>query len=111
MFQEALKYDYENWKVWENYLWTSTDCGFFDDVIKAYNRLLDLKDKYVDVDVLRALSTAIEKNMRDARDKPVFKLRTSILKLFGRIASLVREPTTQHIYKINHFTCETTCRA
>ena len=21
VFQEALKYDYENWKIWENFLW------------------------------------------------------------------------------------------
>lgn len=21
VFQEAIKYDYENWKIWENYLW------------------------------------------------------------------------------------------
>ena len=90
VFQEALKYDYENWKVWENYLWTSTDCGFFDDVIKAYHRLLDLKEKYVDVDVLKVLSTAVEKNMCDARDKSIYKLRASLLKLFGRLTSLVR---------------------
>lgn len=21
VFQEAIKFDYENWKIWENYLW------------------------------------------------------------------------------------------
>lgn len=49
--KEATKCNYENWKVWENILIVATDCKDFDQVIHAYNRLLDLKGKWVDEQV------------------------------------------------------------
>jgi len=71
VFVEAIKCNYDNWKVWENFLWvclielkekkeiriklfflkTSADCGEIEDVIQAYHRLIDLKTKYVDKEV------------------------------------------------------------
>ena len=96
VFREALKVDYENWKIWENFLWTSTDCGQFEDVIKAYHRLLDLKSKYVDVDVLRALAMNVKLEHKDASEISIFKYKEKILGLFGRINSLV--PTNWMFY-------------
>jgi len=49
--KEASKCNYENWKVWENTLVVATDCKAFDEVIRAYNRLLDLKGKWADEEV------------------------------------------------------------
>jgi tetratricopeptide (TPR) repeat protein len=89
ILQEAIKQDYENWKVWENYLWTSTDCGYFDEVLKAYHRLLDLKEKYTDVDVLRIICQAIEQNLNDSKGQPIYTLKSKILQLFGRIVSVI----------------------
>ncbi len=88
VFQEALKYDYDNGKIWENFLWTSTDCCYFEDVIKAYNRLIDLKEKYVDTEVLRALKVSVENRMKDPNEVSIFIYKKSILKLFGRITSI-----------------------
>ena len=68
---------------------TSTDCGYFEDVLKAYHRLLDKKEKYIDIDVLKALSTSVEKNLKDPNGNSILKLRSKILELFGRITSLV----------------------
>jgi hypothetical protein len=52
--------------------------------------LLDLKEKYVDVEVLRALSKSVEKNLKDAAsDQSILKYKQTILQLFGRITSLV----------------------
>lgn len=89
ILQEAIKQDYENWKVWENYLWTSTDCGYFDEVLKAYHRLLDLKEKYTDVDVLRILCQAVEQNLNNSKGQSILALKSKILQLFGRIVSAV----------------------
>ena len=89
VFQEALKFDYDNAKIWENFLWTSTDCCYFEDVIRAYNRLMDLKEKYIDTEVLRALKVSVAQKMKDPNDISIHIFKKSILKLFGRITSMV----------------------
>lgn len=55
--QEALKLNYENWHIWENYLVVSADCGEFEEVLKSSHRLLDLKAKYYDVEVCSNINT------------------------------------------------------
>lgn len=51
VLQEAVKCDYDNWKIWDNIMVVSVDCGHFEDVIRSYHRVLDLKEKHVDVQV------------------------------------------------------------
>ena len=51
--------------------------------------MLDLKDKYVDLDVLRILSESVQKNLKDGYDVSIYKYKQKILELFGRISSLV----------------------
>ena len=66
VLQEAVKCDYDNWKVWDNILVVSTDCAHFEEVIKSYHRLLDLKHgKHVDTEVLNILVKAIRENLPD----------------------------------------------
>lgn len=91
VFQEALKYDYDNVKVWENFLWTSTDCCYFEDVIRSYNRLMDLKDRYVDTEVLRALQVSVQMKMKDPNNVSIYMNKKNILKLFGRITAMVKK--------------------
>ena len=51
MLQEAVKCDYDNWKVWDNICVISTDLAIFDEVIRSYNRILDIGQTHVDQQV------------------------------------------------------------
>jgi hypothetical protein len=68
-------------------------------VIKAYHRLLDLKEKYIDLDVLRALCLSVQNNLNDAYSVPINKQKQKILQLFGRITSLVAQIKFLHILR------------
>lgn len=58
-------------------------------MIRAYNRILDLKEKHVDAEVLKILVQAIAENKEDNYGEKVGRLATSIHKLLGRITSQV----------------------
>ena len=88
VLQEAAKCDYDNWKVWDNIMVVSTDCAHFEEIIRAYHRILDVKNsKHVDADVLRILVHAITNDLKDnyGRSSKIFK--KSAKELFGRLTS------------------------
>lgn len=63
---EALRCNFDNWKVWENFLIVSVDTGNFEDVLNAHHRLGELKTKYLDKEVLAITINAIHENTPDA---------------------------------------------
>ena len=88
VLQEAVKCDYDNWKVWDNILVVSTDCAHFEEVIKAYHRLLDLKNgKHVDGEVLSILVRAIREDLPDNYERPSKNFKKAALALFGRLSA------------------------
>ncbi|CAH1791152.1 unnamed protein product [Owenia fusiformis] len=85
--KEAIKGAYENWRVWENYLVCALDIGEFSDGVMAYHRLLDIKEKYAEPDLLNVLVRAVVENFSDAHGNPASVLKPKVIELFGRVTS------------------------
>uniref|UniRef100_T1J972 Uncharacterized protein n=1 Tax=Strigamia maritima TaxID=126957 RepID=T1J972_STRMM len=87
--QEALRCDFDNWRIWENYMVVSVDCRAFDEGIAAYHRLLELKEKHVDIEILALLANAVVEDLSGNDESLSSKLKPKLLQLFGRLTSQV----------------------
>lgn len=87
LLKEACKYNYENWRIWENISIISTDVGCFEDTIQACHRLLDLRNKFTDADILGVLSKAVSEGVVNHRGRSASELRSTVLTLFGRVTA------------------------
>lgn len=85
--QEALKCNYESWQIWENFLLVSTDVGAFRDVIKAYHRLMELRENYKDIEVLEILVRAVRENLTDRDGAEASALKPKLKELLGRVSA------------------------
>ncbi|KAG7307419.1 hypothetical protein JYU34_007608 [Plutella xylostella] len=85
---EALRFNYDNWKLWENVILISLDTGHFEDVLRGVHRLLDLRGQYGDAPVLRLLARAVLEGQEDADGHSAGRLRKRLLELFGRVTSV-----------------------
>lgn len=88
VLQEALKCNFENWKIWENFLFVSIDIGSFEDGLNAYNRLIELKEKYFDEQVLKILINAISNDLLDSDGNKSKRLRKKALEMLAHIGAI-----------------------
>uniref|UniRef100_A0A9J7XTV9 Tetratricopeptide repeat protein 27 n=1 Tax=Cyprinus carpio carpio TaxID=630221 RepID=A0A9J7XTV9_CYPCA len=95
--QEALKCNYERWQIWENFIAVCVDLGEFSEAIRAYHRLMDLKDKFKDVEVLEILVRSVVDNLTDHRGEQASNLKVKLQELFGRVSA--RCSTDAQIWK------------
>ncbi|XP_064623663.1 tetratricopeptide repeat protein 27-like [Lineus longissimus] len=86
---EAIKCKFDSWRLWENYLLIGIDIGNFEQGIRAYSKMLDLKDRYTDIQLLTILVRAVNEDIPNVEDKPSAPLRPKLLELFGKITSKV----------------------
>lgn len=85
--QEAIKCNYDEWKVWENFMVVSMQIGALDDVITAWHRLLDIKSAHKDDQILSALTHSLLNRSYGKIDKEFTKLLKDALKLVARLNS------------------------
>ena len=114
VLQEAAKVDYDNWKIWDNILVISAQCGHFEETIRAYHRILDIRESrsqnsfegntkmkdLVDSEVLSVLVKAVTScETLDAFGESAQKVHSIALsKLFGRIAA--QSPKDEKFYEL-----------
>ncbi|CAD6188243.1 unnamed protein product [Caenorhabditis auriculariae] len=90
LLQEALKFNYEHAKVWENFMLLSVDVGDFSQAIMAYNRLLDLKKRESDEEVLEIIARQVlhrQANKGGNELKELEEVKNEMIKLLARISS------------------------
>ncbi|XP_034537825.1 tetratricopeptide repeat protein 27 [Notolabrus celidotus] len=85
--QESLKCNYEHWQIWENFITVSIDIGDFAETIKAYHRLMELRESYKDIEILQILVRAVSENMSDSQGVQAETLRPKLKELLGRVTS------------------------
>lgn len=88
ILQESLKCNFDNWRIWENFLLVSVDVGSFDDSLNAYNRLIELKEKYFDEEILKIVMTAIAENLTDAEGLAASRLKKKALEMLAHLGSI-----------------------
>jgi len=97
--KEAVKIHYSNWRVWENYLYVSLDIGDFNEAIQAFYRLLELKNKSIDVEALRILQNAVTGDYVDINGDPAAKHKGNFRKLMKEITEqITNDPEIWKIY-------------
>ncbi|KAF5269967.1 hypothetical protein FQR65_LT05766 [Abscondita terminalis] len=81
---DAIKFNFDNWKVWDNLMAVSVDIKNFSDVANAYHRILDLKEKHLDLEVLQALVMYLVSTSEDVNASLLKRSR----ELFGRLTTI-----------------------
>lgn len=85
--REAIKCNYEEWKIWENFMVVSIEIGALDDVIQAWHRLIDIRSAHKDDQVLSALTYQLCGVTNEDADTEYMKLLSEALKLVARLIS------------------------
>uniref|UniRef100_A0A0N4ZUS5 TPR_REGION domain-containing protein n=1 Tax=Parastrongyloides trichosuri TaxID=131310 RepID=A0A0N4ZUS5_PARTI len=83
ILEEALKFCFDDVKMWENYLFVCVDNGDFKSAVKAYHRILEVGEgkKIADNECLEILCKEVNKLPENDN------VRTELLKLMARITA------------------------
>ena len=66
-FKEAIRCQYSNWKIWENFIYAAAQLQHISEVIRAYRQLINLGQKFCDSAILNCLVAAVRDDVTDYR--------------------------------------------
>lgn len=87
-YSECLRCNSKNWRIWEKLLVVSAEISHFSDIIRAYHKLLNLKDKYLNTEVLGVLVYGVTNNSNDVEGRPAQELSQKACGLVGRLVTM-----------------------
>ncbi|KAG1246452.1 hypothetical protein G6F68_014634 [Rhizopus microsporus] len=84
--KRATRIKFDDWRMWQNLLFVSIDVGQFADSIYAMQRVVELRwdkvrDKSVDVGVLRMIIESVVQNWKDPHDRDGARLSVHVQRL------------------------------
>lgn len=85
---EALRCNFDNWKVWENLVNVSAAILHISDLIRGYHRVLDVREKYLNVQVLCIMVRTVSQNENDCEGRPCGPLLPKARELLGRLVAI-----------------------
>jgi len=89
--------------MWQNFLVCCLEIGEFQQALYTMHQLLDLRDKEVDIKVLRVLTKIVVQDIPDRYNEPGSKLQKPVAELLGRVTSkIATNPEIWHIYATFH---------
>lgn len=101
VLRESLKCNYEDWRIWENYLLVSVDVGAFEECIKAWHRVIDIRGKHADAKVASILVKAVLEGIVGMTGQSAAGIKPKLLELFGRVtAGITNDAAMWHSYAL-----------
>ncbi|XP_055603928.1 tetratricopeptide repeat protein 27-like [Uranotaenia lowii] len=99
VLQEALKCNFSNWKVWENFMLVSIDTQNYEDALNSYERLLELKEKFIDLEVLEILTQVISEEALDSNGNSAKRFTKKAIKLLGHACT--KNVNNGHLHELS----------
>ena len=97
--KEALRCKMNSWRLWDNFMLVSTSLGYMQDALFAYHRILGLKERHVDTQVLGRVVKAIVEGQRDPEGREAQGLYRRCSEMLGRLTSEVpAHPELWYLY-------------
>lgn len=85
--REAIKCNYEEPKIWENFMLVAVEIGALDDVITAWHRIIEIRGSHQDDQILSALTFNLIKKSLVTNESEFLKLFSESIKLVARIST------------------------
>lgn len=99
--QEALRCKMDSWRLWDNFMLVSTSLGYMSQALNAYNRILTLKERHVDTQILGRIVKAIIEKTTDPDGREICGLYKKCSELLGRLTSEVpTQPELWYLYGV-----------
>lgn len=96
--KEAVRHNYDNWKLWDNIVTIGMDTGHYVEVVYGCNRILNLVGDMKDDAIVGLLIKAALEGGDDADGNTNALLKQEVTKLLGRVCNAKNKPEMWSLY-------------